>query len=319
MSGLPLPLATFQSWMQAILVHPDGARVALRAPEVRRLVSPEDAPAVVRERGGLEAAERLQIYAGMYPLRMRDALRSDYPALAELLGERGFVTLVGDYTAAHPSQSFTLARLGDRLPEFLTGWGNPRRRRLLTDVARLERAGALVFDAEESAPLDPEALQGVPAGEWPNVRLRPAAALRLVEVRPGAVDVLDAVLEGNPVPVKTGRGLVEVAYYRRDFVVLRRTLEPFDGSLLRSLAAGETVGSALERAARRFPGAIPSGELLSDLFAQWARLGFFAGVVRGEGSALSSSRSGPRIEVVPRGGLQPESSCRRNHPARAGI
>ncbi len=280
MSALPLPLADFQAWMQAVLVHPDGAAIALRAPEAREFVAPENASSVVRERGGLEAAERLQIYAGMYPLRMRDALRSDYPALAELLGERRFEKLVGDYVAAYPSRSFTLARLGDHLPEFLESWGSPRRRGLLTDVARLEQAGAQVFDAEEIAPIDPSALQSVPAAEWANVRLRPAAAFRLVQVRSGAVDVLDAVLEGNPVPERTGRGRVEVAYYRKDYVVLRRTMGPFDGDLLASLAAGETVGSALERAARSFPGGFPSGEILSGWFAEWSRLGFFAGVER---------------------------------------
>ena len=278
MSELPLPLARFQSWMQSVLLHPDGARLALEAPEARRFVAPEDVSTVVRDRRGLDAAQRLQIYAGMYPLRMRDALRSDYPALAGLLGERGFEKLVADYVAVHPSRRFTLARLGDHLPEFLTGWGSPRRRGLRTDVARLEQAGAQVFDAEESAPMDADALRAVPAADWPNLRLSPAAAFRLVRVRPGAVGVLDAVLEGNPVPEEAGRGRVEVAYYRRDFVVLRRTMGPFDGNLLASLAAGETVGSALERAAGAFPRGIPSGEILSGWFAEWTRLGFFSGI-----------------------------------------
>ncbi|MBK9089930.1 MAG: putative DNA-binding domain-containing protein [Holophagales bacterium] len=280
MSALPLPLAEFQSWMQAVLVHPDGARVGLRAPEARRIVAPEDVSGVVRERGGLQAAERLQIYAGMYPLRMRDALRSDYPALAELLGERGFGKLVADYVAAHPSRSFTLARLGDHLPEFLTGWGSPRRRGLLTDVARLERAGGAGLRRRGIGADRPFALQSVPAADWPNVRLRPAAAFRHVQVRPGAVAILDAVLEGNPVPQRAGRGRVEVAYYRKDFVVLRRTMGPFDGNLLAALAAGETVGSALERAARSFPGGFPSGGILSGWFAEWTRLGFFSGIER---------------------------------------
>ncbi len=286
MSALPLPLAGLQSWMQAVLVHPEGAEAGLRAPEARRFVAPEDAPALIRGRGGLDAAERLQIYAGMYPLRMRDALRSDYPALAELLGEQGFGKLVADYVAVHPSRSFTLARLGDHLPEFLAGWGSPRRRGLLGDVARLEHAGARVFDAEETVPMDAETLQAIPAAEWPHVRLRPAAAFRLVRVRPGAVDVLDAVLEGNPVPRRAGRGRVEVAYYRRDFVVLRRAMGPFDGNLLASLAAGETVGSALERAGEAFPGRLPSGETLSGWFAEWTRAGFFSALERPRHTAV---------------------------------
>ena len=280
MSALPLPLAEFQSWMQSVLVHPDGAEVAIGASEARRFVAPESVSDVVRERDGLAVAERLQVYAGMYPLRMRDALRSDYPALAELLGEQGFEKLVADYVAVHPSRSFTLARLGDHLPEFLAGCGSPRRRGLRTDVARLEQAGAQVFDAQETAPMDAEALQAISAADWPNVRLRPAAAFRLMRVRPGAVDVLDAVLEGNPVPERAGRGRVEVAYYRKDFVVLRRTMGPFDGSLLSSLAAGETIGSALERAAKSFPRGFPSGEILSGWFAEWTRLGLFSGIER---------------------------------------
>ncbi len=280
MSATTIPLASFQSWMQAVLVHPDGSEAGLATPEARTHVALEDAASVVRERGDLDATERLQIYAGMYPLRMRDALRSDYPALAELLGERGFGRLVDDYVAAHPSRSYTLARLGDHLPEFLAGWGSPRRRGLVTDVALLERAAAQVFDAAEALPIDPSALRAVPAAEWPQARLVPAPAFRLVRVRPGAVEVLDAVLEGNPPPEKAGRGRVEVAFYRKDFVVLRRTLGPFEGNLLASLAASESVGSALERAGKNFRGGFPSGEVLSGWFEEWACLRFFSGIER---------------------------------------
>ena len=53
-----------------------------------------------------------------------------------------------------------------------------------------------------------------------------------------------------------------------------------DGNLLSSLAAGETVGSALERAATIFPGGFPVAEILSGWFAEWTRLGFFAGIER---------------------------------------
>jgi hypothetical protein len=280
-SALALPLAEFQSWMQAVLVHPEGAAIALRAPEASRFVAPEDAASVVRERGDLAVAERLQIYAGMYPLRMRDALRSDYPALAELLGGPGFEKLVADYVAVHPSGSFTLARLGDHLPEFLAGWGSPRRRGLRTDVARLEQAGAQVFDAEESAPLDPATLQTLPAQEWPSVRLRPAPAFRLVKVRPGAADVLDAVLEGNPPQARAGRGHVEVAFYRKDFVVRRRTLGLAAGRLLRVLSEGVPLGEAVGRASRA-PGANrPSPAEVAAWIPEWLQLGFFARVEAG--------------------------------------
>ncbi len=273
-----LPLAAFQSWMQAVLVHPDGARVALGAPEARRFVAPEDAPTVVRERGGLDAAERLQIYAGMHPLRMRDALRSDYPALAELLGERGFEKLVADYVAAHPSRSFTLARLGDHLPEFLGGWGSPRRRGLLVDVARLERLAAEVFDAEEEAVEGPAAFSAVVRTEWSLARLRPSATFRLATVRPGAVAVLDAVLDSSPAKPRAGRGRAEVVFYRKDFAVRRRVVGPFAGRFLRALSEGAPLGEALARASDARRGLRPSPGEVGAWIAEWLQLGFFARV-----------------------------------------
>ena len=126
--------------------------------------------------------------------------------------------------------------------------------------------------------MDPAELRALPAEVWPLVRLRRSEAFRFVRVRPGAVDVLDAFLEGSPLPELSGRGRVDVVFYRRDFVVLRRTLGPFEGVLLGSLAAGSTLGSALERAAKTFPGGFPSAEILSGWFEEWTRLGFFSGV-----------------------------------------
>lgn len=273
-----LPLASTQAWMQAVLVHPDGVERGLSSREARGLLAPEDAPRVIRERGDLTATERLQIYAGMYPLRMVEALRGDYPALAAFLGEECFETLVGEYVAAHPSRSFTLARLGDRLPEFVAGWGPGRCRGLAVDIGRLEHAATAVFDAEDVPPLDSSVFRQVAAADHPHLRLVPAPAFRLVAVRPGAIDVLDAVLEGAPVPRKTGRGRVTVVYYRQDFVVRRRTLGVFEGNLLASLNKGETFGAALESAAAISPGGFPSAKALSEWFEDWTRRGFFARV-----------------------------------------
>ncbi|MGE5346529.1 MAG: putative DNA-binding domain-containing protein [Acidithiobacillales bacterium] len=310
MSATALSLAATQDWMQAVLVHPEGAGKGLSAPGARRHLAPENVSRIVKGRGTLDAAERLEIYAGMYPLRMVEALRSDYPALAGLLGAKGFERLVTDYVAAHPSESFTLARLGDRLPEFMAGWGTPHRRGLLADVARLELAATQVFDAETTALIDLSAMETVSALEWRRMKVVPAAAFRLVSVRPGAVDVLDAFLDGRRRPSSSGRGRVQVAYYRRDFVVLRRTLGPFDGSLLASICTGQTLGAALERAGRTFPRGFPSPEILSGWFSEWSRLGFFAGI------ELWPCREGDYRGAAGRTGASPRAKRRTRIPSR---
>lgn len=132
--------------------------------------------------------------------------------------------------------------------------------------------------------MDPDALRKLSESDWAGVKLVPAPTFRLARVRPGAVGVLDAFLEDRPLPERTGYGRVVVAFYREDFVVLRRTLGPFDGLLLAALARGATLGAALGETARSFSGGVPAGEVLAGWFAEWARLGFFASVVSGSGA-----------------------------------
>ncbi len=269
-----LPLARFQEWMQAVIVHPGGAEAGLRSRAARRLVPPSEPGAVVRAHGALTPVERLRIYASMYPLRTVEALRSDFPALAALLGEERFGALVAEYVAAHPSTSFTLARLGDALPAFAASWGPGRGRRLRADVARLERAAAAVFDAADVDVLDASALAEALVAEGESLRLAAAPAFALLAVRPGAVAALDAVLDGTPQPSLAGRGLVHVAFYRRDLTVLRRVLDPVPGRLLAALVSGLPLGEALARASR---GAVrPPARIAAGWLAEWSALGAFA-------------------------------------------
>ncbi len=273
MTAAGLPLARFQEWMQAVIVHPGGVDAGLRSRAARRSLPPSRLGAVVRARGALSPVERLRIYASMYPLRPVEALRSDYPALATLLGEERFGALVSEYVSANPSTSFTLARLGDRLPTFVASWGPKRGRGLCADVARLERAAAAVFDADDVALLDAPALAAALASEGESLRLVAAPAFAVLSVRPGAVAVLDAVLDGTPPPTRAGRVRTHVACYRRDFTVLRRALEPVPGRFLGALVSGLPLGEALARAARgdrRPPARIVAGWL-----AEWSALGAF--------------------------------------------
>lgn len=264
-----------QSWMQAAIVHPGGVVRALASPEAGRLVPPERASSVIRERGGLTAAERLEIYAAQYPLRMAEALRSDYPALAALLGPARFEKLVADYVAGNPSRSFTLARLGDRLPAFVAEWGSRRGRGLAADVARLERAATKVFDADEGPLASLPDFEGLAPDAWESLELAPAAAFALLPVRAGAVAVLDAFLEGTSVPARPGRGKAWVAFYRAGFEVRRRTLGRFPGLLLEGLVSGVPLARALSSAAARSPERPGPAETASWV-ADWLRLGFFA-------------------------------------------
>ena len=121
----------------------------------------------------LTAEERVDVYHGMYLLRMAEALESDYPALAHFLGPERWHGLVREYVAEHPSTSYTLNVLGRQLPDWLRGHGRLPARLFCRDLARLEWAVAESFDADEAPRLGAEAIEAVPADEWPRRPPRP--------------------------------------------------------------------------------------------------------------------------------------------------
>lgn len=272
-----LPLGELQRWMQAVLVHPAGAEAGVRSDEAAALLPPERVGEVVRGTEALSSVERLGIYHGMYPLRMRDALAADYPMLEALVGEHAFSHLVADYVAAHPSTSYTLNRLGDRLPEYLRTWGPVRGRKLRADLARLELALTEAFDAEPSSVLAPEEVAAVPPERWEEVRLVPVPSLRLLDLTTSASAVFDALRDEAAVAPGT-RGRERVVVWRQELAVRRKEQPREAFALLSDLVGGASLGEALDRsAARRGPGP----ETVTGWFADWVGLGLFRRLERG--------------------------------------
>jgi hypothetical protein len=280
MSALPLPLARLQRWMQGVIVHPGSAEEAVRTPAARAIVPEERLAEVILPSATLRPEERLGIYQMQYPLRMRDALASDYPGLAHFLGEDGFERFVADYVLAHPSRAYTLNRLGDHVPEFIRHRRGLSHREFLFDLARLELAVTEAFDAEETPRLTDDQVQAVPAEAWSGARLVPVAALRLLELRYPVNAYLDSVKDDkhdHPRPVRKDGFL---AVYRRNYAVYRLELSKPAFALLKDLAGGKKLSVALRAASRR--GGRPPGEdQLFRWFREWVSVGIFSRVETG--------------------------------------
>lgn len=267
-----LDLRRLESWMQAVLVHPGSAAAGVVSREAAKLLRPERVEDIVVPTFELTGVERLGIYQEMYLLRMSEALESDYPALARHLGEHRFRHLVSDYVAAHPSQSYTLNRLGDHLPEFLKTWGPGRWRPVRSDLARVEHAISRVFDAAEEPALSDPDLLALSSGTLAASRIAPVAAFAVLEVRSKALALLDESGE-ETADTTTAKPKTWVLLYRRSFAVQRQTLARAAGRLLSALAAGKTVSEAIEGVLRT--GGTPPPEQITAWFREWASLGLF--------------------------------------------
>ena len=138
--------------------------------------------AEIRGDGRLGAAQRLEIYAGMYCARLIDALGEDYPRVLGTLGTTAFGDIAHDYVTAHPSTQPSLRGFGRGFAEFLAGYQGCELPQFLADLARLEWARLAVFDAPDAELLDVETLRRLPPDSWANLRLRLAPAVEVLRV-----------------------------------------------------------------------------------------------------------------------------------------
>ncbi len=277
--SVPAPsLERLQRWMQAVVVHPGSVEEAVLLPSVRAELAGGNVSDVILRSAGLTSVERVGIYQGMYLLRMAEALESDYPALAHFLGPRRFSALVRDYVQAHPSTSFTLNRLGDHLPAFVERSASLPRRAFCHDLARLERAVAQVFDAEESAALTAERIAAVPAESWERARLRPVSAFALLALRYPVNAYLQSLRDEKHDHPPSRREASWVAVYRRDYSVYRLDLSREAHDLLGALAAGCLLGDAVASVASGKGRRRPRPEDLFRWFRQWVAAGVFQAV-----------------------------------------
>jgi len=274
-------LGRVQRWMQACIVAPGPVRRAIRRKAARSEFEVKEAESLIRASRTLAPLERLDIYRGMYELRLCDALRADYPGLAHLLGEERFEELASLYISAHPSRSYTLNRLGDHLPAFIGRADGLPRPLLVRDLARLELAATEVFDEEKSAALAGDCVAAVPPEEWAGLRFRPVAALRALELSYPVHRYLEALRDGRPAPaMRPRKGRVIV--YRRDYALLYLELSSPAFTMFTSLAEGRRLGEALEDMMLRHKRGTANQQ---EWFRQWFSEGLFSRMDRGDSAA----------------------------------
>lgn len=236
-------LRSLQEWMQSCLMTVDP---------------PEDHAVIRRIRPSftMSAGERLDIYRGMYELRLIEALQTDYPGLLWYLGQERFDEVARLYVRHCPSQSYTLNRLGDRLPEFLLQVEGLKRAAFFYDLARFELAETVVFDEEASTPALPDGLDE-------KARLRPIAGLRLLAMRYPA----NRYLKGDSGAIPRRRD-TWVAVYRQGYSITHLELSRGAFELCSALCSGQTIGEAVAASKLR-------ERAIYECFQQWFSLGWF--------------------------------------------
>jgi hypothetical protein len=181
----------------------------------------------------LSAIDRLDVYAGMYFVRLRDTLAEELARTVAAVGGEAFHGLVTDYLQACPPRHPSLREAGARLPAFLATHALGVDRPWVPELARLERARLEVFDGPDASPVSIASLRDVPPDRFGALRFRLIPAHRVLENRFAIASAWRAE-NGNDTPPRAAPETLIV--WRRDVTVYHRAVDEDEARWLPRLA-----------------------------------------------------------------------------------
>jgi putative DNA-binding protein len=191
-------------------------------------------------------ATRLGIYAGAYRSRLADALVSNYPALAKLLGE-DFDALASAYVSAHDSAHFSIRYYGDQLERFLASDADYAGAPVLAELARWEWTMGGVFDAADAAALAPEALSRVAPERWAQLRLRCHPSVRRLALSWNVPQIWQALTDEAERPqASLNEAPLEWLLWRQGLSTYFRSLSATEAAALDAARRGWPFGELCE-------------------------------------------------------------------------
>jgi hypothetical protein len=210
-------------------------------------VTVPDADALVVSDERASADERMHVYAHMYRARIVEALESQFPRLAKLIGPEEFAELAAAYISDEPSRHPSLRYVGERLPAWLAARraDSP----VLAALARLEWARADVFDLADDPTLTLDALRSWPMDRFGELPLHLVTAHRVVTVPAGTAGRWDALGDdlvngGGDTP--DGAATESLVVWREGTAVYHRLVDDAERAALALASQGTRFGVVCE-------------------------------------------------------------------------
>lgn len=252
----------------------------------------------------LTSLQRAELYNRQYWFRLIDGLVEDFPGLYRLLGAGAFCQMAVAYLGKYPSRSFTMRYLGAHLATFLRE--NPSW--LGTEVAfglelaAVEYAQAMAFEAEELPALNPAEIVSATLGELTLV-LQPCISLfeltypvdewlrgeRSYERDVSEASFSDGVSSSSAVCTDSCEGRVDsappkkptwLAVHRSHLKIYFKALDKPQYEVLTALKRGETLAESLDHGIEALPEESRTPEKIAIIvkgwFTQWGELKWFA-------------------------------------------
>ena len=234
------------------MAAPRPSLAAVQAALLSRITGQElgapafEAASLIRGDVRASAEERLAVYSFMYGSRLVEALESQFPRLARLLGADAFADLTADYLAEWPSRHPSLRELGRALPGWMAGQRPDQP--ALASLAALEWARADVYDLADEPAMTLDAPRAFPPERFGELPLKLIGAHRFVEVDPATEALWDGPTPNAADPAGALLGSLEAGgvatllVWRQEIAVYHRAVDPEERAALALVSTGSRFG-----------------------------------------------------------------------------
>lgn len=205
--------------------------------------------------GALSVKARIGIYRNNVFTNLREALRTLYPVINQLVGEDFFNYAADEFIRRYPSPAGDLNQFGKHFAVFLTEFDPVAELIYLPDVAQLEWYAHQCYHAAAHSSLDLERLATIPPDMYDHLQFDFNPACRLMtSVYPvhRIWQVNQANYSGDPSVDLTDGGVHLLIQRHQDLIELQ-TLEAAEWTLLTELAARANFATASQKAMQLEP------------------------------------------------------------------
>lgn len=181
----------------------------------------------------LDVDTGLAIYHNAYVSRLQEVLRHDFGAIRHWLGDDEFALLAEAYVRRYPSAHYSLRWLGERFPAFIREHLVAEQSAPLTELARLEWAFTLAFDAPQGKPLTLNEMALLPPEDWPGLQVTLVPCVQQLLCRFNTLAIWRSSKEGSDFPGSHALELTQICLvWRHQNVCHYRSLEPSEACAL---------------------------------------------------------------------------------------
>ncbi|RUL74831.1 DNA-binding domain-containing protein [Dyella choica] len=233
-------------------------------------------PPIIRGSDLTDARSRLEIYRHGYRVRLRDALQAEFSGLRSMAGAR-FEVMLDKYISAHPSEHYNIRWYGAGLAAFLDYARPWRDQPQFGDMARLDWAISVAFDAADETSASAADLASVPPDAWPRLQLSLLRNLHVLDCRCNVDAFRRAADHGHPRPrLRRLAPARQILVWRKETTVHYRRLDDTEWQVLSAALRGETLAGLCECLAARHDGAAAMAHMVT-LLQGWLSAGLIHG------------------------------------------